>query len=239
MRGRDVVETGPFTVTINPRTDLRFLNYAVPARDAGPTPAEVEALATAMRERDRRPRLEYVESWAPRLEAALREGGFTEEARLDLMTCTAEAVGDPGVPPGVSFEPVGAASPLQLVRELLSTQAAAFPEADPVDDAAVERVAQRARGGFGMLGRLDGAPVAAAQYTTPADGLTELVGIGTLPGFRRRGIAAALTAATARDAFANDVTLAFLTPGDADTARVYARAGFASSSTVLAYAFPG
>ena len=77
---------------------------------------------------------------------------------------------------------------------------------------------------------------AAGVFTAPADGLSELAGIGTVPAFRRRGIAAALTAALAAEAFARGVELAFLTPGDDDTRRVYERAGFEATSTVLAYA---
>ena len=45
---------------------------------------------------------------------------------------------------------------------------------------------------------LGGEPVGVGAYTVPLDGFTELVGIATLPEYRRRGIAGAVTAEMAR-----------------------------------------
>jgi ribosomal protein S18 acetylase RimI-like enzyme len=70
-----------------------------------------------------------------------------------------------------------------------------------------------------------GAPVAAGAHQ-PLDGTTEVVGVATLPAFRRRGLAAALTSALVEAAFADGVTLACLSAGDEDVARVYERVGF-------------
>jgi predicted GNAT family acetyltransferase len=56
-----------------------------------------------------------------------------------------------------------------------------------------------------------------------------------LERFRRRGIAAALTAAVAGEAFAEGAELCFLTPGDEGAERVYARAGFARAGTTMVH----
>jgi predicted GNAT family acetyltransferase len=51
--------------------------------------------------------------------------------------------------------------------------------------------------------------------------------------YRRRGLAAAITARLTRDAFAAGVTTAFLTPGDDGAHRVYERAGFVDTTVML------
>ena len=60
----------------------------------------------------------------------------------------------------------------------------------------------------------------------PAGGATEIVGVATLPSARRRGIAAALTAALVADALEGGVETVFLGADSVDVARIYERAGF-------------
>ena len=60
----------------------------------------------------------------------------------------------------------------------------------------------------------------------PVAGATEIVGVATLPSARRRGIAAALTAALVADALGRGVGTVFLGADSDDVARVYERVGF-------------
>jgi predicted GNAT family acetyltransferase len=62
--------------------------------------------------------------------------------------------------------------------------------------------------------------------------------VATLPAFRRRGIAAALTSELVRDAFERGAEVVFLSAGDVSIARVYERAGFRRIATACA-AEPG
>ena len=225
-RGRECVRAGAFTAYFDPGDAMRYVNYAIPEEDAAFAPDGVAALAALFAERERLPRLEYVESEAPELAAALEAAGYTREATLDLMTCTPATLREPPLPEGGAIERV---EEPERVRVLRRTQRTAF-------DAPEDGAASGLRGSVGLLVTVDGEPAAAGQFTAPEDGLTELAGIGTLPEFRRRGIAAALTGALAAAAFARGVEIAFLTPGDDDTRRVYERAGFEARSTVLAYA---
>ena len=75
----------------------------------------------------------------------------------------------------------------------------------------------------------DGDPVASGSHQ-PLQGLTKIVGVGTLPAFRRRGIAAALTALLVDDALRRVETV-FLSANDAVVARVYERIGFRRLAT--------
>ena len=115
------------------------------------------------------------------------------------------------------------------MRALLATAAEAFGDGPPTD----AQVA--AYGGRGHLARADGEPAGAAFHSAIADGVSELGGIGVRERFRRRGIAAALTGASAAAAVAAGAQLCFLTPGDDGAERVYARAGFARAGTTMVH----
>lgn len=67
---------------------------------------------------------------------------------------------------------------------------------------------------------------AAAGALNRVDGVAEIVGVGTLPAARRRGLASAVTAALAHRALADGVDLIFLAAGDDDSAVLYHRLGF-------------
>jgi ribosomal protein S18 acetylase RimI-like enzyme len=84
---------------------------------------------------------------------------------------------------------------------------------------------------------VDGRIVAVGMHQ-PVDGVSEIVGVATLPAFRRRGLGAAVTAALAADAFGRGVELAVLSAGDEEVARVYERVGFRRVGKVGAAELP-
>jgi predicted GNAT family acetyltransferase len=61
--------------------------------------------------------------------------------------------------------------------------------------------------------------------------VTEIVGVGTLPAERRRGIAGGLTAVLVEDALKRGIETVFLSADDAAVARVYERLGFRRAGT--------
>ena len=75
------------------------------------------------------------------------------------------------------------------------------------------------------VGYLDGRPVASGMHI-PVGGVTEVVGVGTLPAARRRGFGAAVTAALVEDARRRGAETVFLSAGDEEIARLYASLGF-------------
>jgi ribosomal protein S18 acetylase RimI-like enzyme len=66
----------------------------------------------------------------------------------------------------------------------------------------------------------------AAGMTQRAGDVAEVVGVGTLPSARRRGLGAAVTAVLAQDALDRGVQRVFLSAGDEVIVRVYERVGF-------------
>jgi GNAT superfamily N-acetyltransferase len=222
---REVVRAGAFVLYRHPRTDHRYLNYAVPAEGATAWTG-IDELRAAFAARELTPRLEFVAECAPGLEQALAAAGFELEARLPVMTCALADMREVPIPEGVVISRVLADAD---VRPLLEISREAFGE-DPPDEAEVAGY-----DGHGFLARLGGVPAGSASRSPIADAVSELAGIGVLERFRRRGIAAALTAAAAADAFAAGATLCFLTPGDDGAERIYARAGFARSGTTMVH----
>ncbi|HKE51144.1 MAG TPA: GNAT family N-acetyltransferase [Actinomycetes bacterium] len=82
--------------------------------------------------------------------------------------------------------------------------------------------------------------VAVAEDTTgpigigshqPVAGVSEVVGVATLPVARRRGIGAAITAELVADARRQGVEIVFLSAGSDDVARIYERVGFQRIAT--------
>jgi GNAT superfamily N-acetyltransferase len=72
----------------------------------------------------------------------------------------------------------------------------------------------------------DGDGIIAVGSHQPVGGVTEVVGVGTLPAARRRGLGAAVTAALVADARRGGAEIVFLSAGSDEIARVYGRLGF-------------
>jgi predicted GNAT family acetyltransferase len=75
----------------------------------------------------------------------------------------------------------------------------------------------------------DGKPVSVGSFH-PLDDVAEIVGVGTLPSYRRRGLGAAVTALLVEEAVRR-VSTVFLSAGDDAVARIYARLGFRALAT--------
>jgi predicted GNAT family acetyltransferase len=75
-----------------------------------------------------------------------------------------------------------------------------------------------------------GEPIGVGSHQ-PLNGVTEIVGVATLPAYRRRGVGAAVTGALADDAVRRGIRTVFLSAADADVARLYERLGFRRVAT--------
>lgn len=223
--GREVVELPPFTAYFHATDPLKYLNYAIPADGAEPTGEEIDRLRAAFRERERLPRLEWIEEAAPRVATALEAAGFREELRTPLMSCTADDLTEPAVE-NTTVEPVGP----ENLRAASDIQRVAFggkplaPDEQPPPPS-----------GGAVLARVGGEPASVGQWTRVSDACSEIVGIATAEAWRRRGLAGLVTAAAARGAFEAGATTCVLSPGDETAQRVYARAGFRRVATMLHY----
>lgn len=241
--GRTVVPVPPFTLYLDQHTDFKFFNYAIPDAPVGGDLGEaLGALRAAFAAHQRMPRFEFLAEFAPNLAPALETDGFRAEGRYPLMVCTPATARPAPAVDGLTIERLTPASPTADLVAFHTVQRGAFADSDEAAAPTAEEVARFRAGlatGGAFLARLDGTPVGVANFSIPFDGLTEVTGIGTSPAFRRRGIAAAVTAAAVATAFAEGVEIALLSAGDERAGRVYERIGFATAATALAYSTEG
>ncbi|MFF6783138.1 GNAT family N-acetyltransferase [Streptomyces sp. NPDC012510] len=141
---------------------------------------------------------------------------------------------DPALPealalPRLAFAKTGTGVGLAGRRELLSVAE------ELTADGTVETVRPSLRAGHKTLVAAlgpDGTPLASGHYH-PADGTTEIGGIGTLPTARRQGLAAAVTAALVAHARDHGVHTVFLAYAEDSVARIYTRLGFRPADCTL------
>ncbi len=227
---RAFISRAPWPFSIRPRPDADLGGpQAVTSEDVLRAAAVLEAARQDVS-------FEWVEELVPSLRGALTRCGYAVTSYpllvrpLDVPVArtssgtrllaadsrdlvTALAVSDLGfAAPGTS---VGEAGPAD--RDAMS-----------LDRAVLAHVQGRIRDGSSVVvvhdDPADG--ITAVGWHQPIGADTELVGIATLPTHRRRGAAAAVVAELLGDARARGCTLALLSAGDDDVARVYERVGF-------------
>lgn len=234
----ETLELAPFTLFFHPTDSLKYFNYAIPDRPCG---AGLSGILSTLRHeyhrRQRTARFEFFEAFAPVLPAALRANGFKEEGRQWGMICTSQTLQVVPAVPGCSMVELGPDSSLTDARDFMLVQREAFSpeETSAPTDADVLRAQRSFARRPGFLARLGDEPVGAAAFSQPIDGVTEVTGIATRAAYRRRGIAAALTALAVTSALRRGVQTVCLVAEDERAGRVYQRVGFRPFSIMLAY----
>ncbi|AZM89097.1 MULTISPECIES: GNAT family N-acetyltransferase [Streptomyces] len=240
-RGEDF---GPLTLFVQEGEGWQY--YARPAPGgADATAADVLRVLERQRELKVPEAFEWVAETTPSLRAAVEAAGLHVHAH-PLMTLDAGA--EP-LPPHPEVRLLGADDP--LLRAAVTVPALAFGEpgtalgtagpaelaaavADPGAEERRARVsAMLADGRTAVAAAVrDGLVLCSGQYN-PVGDVAEIVGVGTLPTARRQGLALGVTAALVAEARARGARTVFLSAGDEDVARIYARAGFRRVGTAL------
>jgi ribosomal protein S18 acetylase RimI-like enzyme len=231
-------QAGPFCIGFDPDSNDPFRNYAVPADGARPTPDDVQALMASFRQRERIPRLEYVEASAPDVEAALTAAGFTVELRTPVMVSGPGIVLTPREPAGITVRAAAGDADLHAAA---AVQHEAYEVPHPPGPRDVERLARVVQRGGVVSVALDDASGQIAgtglvDVTGPGASTGELAAVAVRAAFRRRGIASALSAHLARTAHSQAISLVFLEAEPAEE-RIYRRTGFVEVTTKIWMAF--
>jgi len=206
--------------------------YARPA--GGPiTAGDVRSVRRRQWELGAPEAFEWVAELAPTLGPAARETG------LDVMEVPLMVLDRPLEAPPVDaalrrLEPDDPA--LAAARAVADLAFGGSADAGPAErDAAlagwpeVRLAAVRERMAAGITVTLvaeDPGGVLAVGSHQPVGAVTEVVGIGTLPAARHRGLGAAITAALVADARRGGAEVVFLSAGSEEIARLYGRLGF-------------
>jgi ribosomal protein S18 acetylase RimI-like enzyme len=232
------VEVGPFVIGVDPATASPGINYATPIPGLPITAPDITDLIAAFDKAQRQPRLEYVVSTAPILEDLLLAAGFEIEARHEYLICTPATLTVPATPDGFTLrEP----STDEDWSAMLSAQHEGFSgEPSTPTEADIARMTRlQARGGMAVMAvTADGTCAGAGNSVPPNDRVSEVAGIAVRPPYRRRGVAAAVTADVTARLFAAGTEIAWLEAGSDDSWRVYERIGYRATGKRLYIAKP-
>ncbi len=231
---RAFVSHAPWPFYVRPRPDLDLGSTGAVSAD------DVRRAAAVLTDAGQAVSFEWVEQLVPSLHRALVESGLrvTSHPLLALDLDAGRTPGAGRVRPGTRI--LDAASPDVTAALAVSdvgfaaAGTAAGPEgladrdAVTVEDALVDHVRVRIRAGRSVVAVLEepGHGVIATGWHQPIGDTTEVVGVATLPAFRRHGAAVDVVARLLDDARGRGITLALLSASDDDVARVYERVGF-------------
>jgi GNAT superfamily N-acetyltransferase len=225
----DVEEHGPFTLFVGTGA---WPYYARPrlGLEAPVTAEDVRRVMARQRVLGAPEAIEWVHDVTPQVTEAVEAAGVPF-FRHPLMV-----LGEPLQPqavPGVTVRTLGPDDPaLAATQRAVGLGFAGGGFVAPPTERSLEFTRDMLRRGLTVMVTAEegGTPVAGGTGV-PRDHVTELAGIATVPGARRRGIGAAVTAALVAAAVEAGSTTIFLSAGDDDVARVYARAGFRPVAT--------
>lgn len=215
--------------------------YARPRldRNTEPTADEIRAVLARQGELGVPQALEWVHESAPTLSRAARAAGMTvhecpllvleslagrRPAGGDVRLMDADdaemgavnaAIGVAFGPPGTAVAEPGAAERNDLASSPREVLRLSFT-VDALTEGRTVRVGAFVKG-VGAVG---------GGSHNPRDDVSEIVGVGVLPAFRRRGLAAAVAHLLARHALDHGVTTVFCGAESVDVARVYESVGF-------------
>ncbi|MER6070184.1 GNAT family N-acetyltransferase [Streptomyces sp. NPDC001817] len=229
-------EVGGFVVGFDPSTTSPYVNYATPFPGTEPTDRDVADLIAAFRERGLKPRLEFAPDSAPAVEPALRRAGFGTEAVHEYLVCTPATLAVPRSGNGTA-SPAGVEAPASQADYTaldIALSEAFGGEWEPSPEGAARLRRTEEGGGAVRFVRAPGGGCAGgALCSAPAEGTAELAGVGTLPAYRGRGIAGAVTATLAGTMFGRGARSVWLEYSGEGSRRVYERVGFRPGGTRL------
>ncbi|GAA3035884.1 GNAT family N-acetyltransferase [Streptomyces glomeratus] len=226
--------------------------HAQPTEEGGATvsAADIARVRARQRELGVPEAFEWLAEAVPDLRSRIEHAGLPVEERPLMVLDPHRPVPPQPLPEGVTLRVLTADDP--VLPAALALPRLAFAEAgtavgaagraelsavagELTADGTVDTIRPALRAGHKTLIAAldpDGTPLAVGHYH-PADGATEIGGIGTLPVARRQGLAAAVAAALSTHARDRGVHTVFLAYAQDAVARIYTRLGFRPAHTTL------
>lgn len=230
---------GPFTIFVKQGSGWPY--YARPTIGAQTfRPEDVGLVRARQRELGVPEAFEWVAETTPHLATAATSSGLVVH-QLPLMVLDPDATQPAPALDGITARLVDETDDLGRISDVgrlaFGAPGTAIGDVGPSDllargADAVEFLRDRLRRGLTVTAaafNADGDPVSSGAHQ-PLGGVSEIVGVGTLPAYRRRGIGAAVTALLVEDALRRGPTV-FLSAGNDDIVRVYERLGFRRLAT--------
>jgi GNAT superfamily N-acetyltransferase len=234
----DVEEHGALTLFVS---HIPWRYYGRPrlglSEDVGAD--DVAAVRARQRELGVREAFEWVHETTPSLVGAATAAGL-DVTMVPLLALDPDAWQPAAPPPGVTVRILGADDPALAAAQGAVELAFAAPgtavgpagpaerdvAAAGLDDLAFLR--ERLRRGLTAMAVAESEAEGAlgAGSHQPVGDVSEVMGVGTVPSARRRGIGAAVTGRLVEHARERGAALVFLSAADDDVARMYERLGF-------------
>lgn len=221
----DVVAVPGFTMFVA-RYGWRF--YGRPRPGTGYAAEDVRRVREELMAHGVPDQLEWVDELVPTLRRAAVAAGMTVHANPLLVLARPVPVHTPA---DVDVSVLDPDDP--RVADVRAAVDAGFGGTDlKTPEPVPETIRQLSRDGLlVMAGAFEqGEAIGGGTHAGRGD-VSELMGIATLPGARRRGVGTAVTVALTRDALSRGVTTVFLSAGSAQVARVYEQVGFVRVGT--------
>ncbi len=246
----DVEEHGALTLFVS-RIPWRY--YGRPRLGLGEDVGadDVAAVRARQRELGVREAFEWVHETTPSLAGAAAAAGLAV-VQVPLLALVVDGWTAPPVPAGVRLRMLraddaslpGAQAVVELAFAAEGMELGALgPDARDLTQARLGDLGflrDRLRRGLTAMAvaetEADG-PLAAGSHQL-VEGVSEVMGVGTLPSARRRGIGAAVTGRLVEDGCAGGAEIVFLSAAGDDVARMYERIGFRRLGTAC-FASPG
>ncbi|MEV7955089.1 GNAT family N-acetyltransferase [Streptomyces sp. NPDC088141] len=248
--GARVEDFGPLTLFIREGQGWPFYARPTLGWSGAVSAADVNRVRARQRELGIPETFEWVAEAAPELRAEVEQAGLeVHEHPLMVLGPNVPTPVVPEVGDGVVLRTVRHDDPvlpsalavphLAFAEPGTGVGAAGLAELDEAvrghaGDGSMERAIARILAGLTCVAAAveDSTALCAGQHQ-PVGAVTEIVGVGTLPTARRRGLAEAVTAVLVADARSRGVETVFLSAGDDDVARIYAKLGFRAMATAL------
>lgn len=210
-------------------------NFAIPCSSEIPKIGEsLLSLRKLFELRGRKPRIEFLAEYSPSLAKELPPNNFFEEMRMPLVYCQSEKFQDVGSPTYITTKEITNQSPLSEIKDILVIQRECFGHS--VSLAEDNLTAYRESLAISpYLALWNGKPVGLVFLGPLCNGIAEVVGLATMPQFRRQGIAASLLTAVFRRAFDNGVDLLFGSAGSEYSFRALMKVGSFPCATLVGY----
>ncbi|HEV8595351.1 MAG TPA: GNAT family N-acetyltransferase, partial [Thermoplasmata archaeon] len=236
--GGKVEDRGNVVLVLNPDLPAKGFNFACKV-DAGDTSKEqvIDYVVETFRSKGLVPHFQLWSITRPSdFSVDLWQRGFQEDRELDVMTWKKPTNVQP--PQNVRVRTIGGNADMAAAVEIVLL-GFDFPlEWKAVLLSSLDQDAEEVQGQT-FLGEVDGRPAAVASLVRTGDKISGIYSVATLPEFRRRGLATALSLRCIeayRDT--GDEVLALQVVHGSDAQRLYERLGFETAYTLTLHTLP-